>query len=272
MSSVFTSLAKTLIKFVMDASRPDTDLFLMVDEFKGLTSGTVSVIYDFLRIVGLGLTIIYFIIEMNQKLALEGRDLNIKSAFAPFLKLMVAIAAIQYSGKIVGWIISLNDVFIKTVAKSSEDQNLDTFMKSIEKAAEDAGFFLLAFAMLILLIIMVVSLVLQLVWLYKAIMYKLELLFRLALLPIAVSDVYQGANSSAIKYLKGFFVLGIVGAACVSLPPLAIQIAMNGISEAAANADIWTAMGALGQLLVAPFAALAATGIVKQLAKEALNC
>lgn len=270
MSEVFMGLAKTLIDMVIKASQPDANLFYLtknMEEWNLLTSGVVSTIYDFLRIIGMGLTIIYFLIEMNQKLALEGRDLNIKSAFAPFLKLMIAIAAIQYSGKIVGWILRLNDLFIGKVAVTEE---VDTkgFEQAIRSSAESGGFFLLAFAMLPLLIMMVVSIVVKLVWMYKAVMYKLELLFKLALLPIAVSDVYQGANSSAIKYLKGFLVLGIVGASCVALPGLAINIALAKV----ATGDVWTAIAGLGQLLVAPFAAIAGTSVAKQLAKEALNC
>lgn len=270
MSDVFMGLAKTLIGMIVEACQPNADLFYLTKDaaqWASLTSGAVATIYDFLRIIGMGLTIIYFIIEMNQKLALEGRDLNMKSAFAPFLKLMIAIAAIQYSGKIVSWILRLNDLFIEKVAVTNEI-NTAGFEQAIRDSVKGAGFFLLAFAMLLLLIMMVVSIVLKLVWMYKAVMYKLELLFKLALLPIAVSDVYQGANSSAIKYLKGFFVLGIVGASCVALPGLAINIAMTNV----ARGDVWTAVAGLGQLLVAPFAAIAGTSVAKQLAKEALNC
>ena len=61
----------------------------------------VKEIYNYLAIAGIAFTLVYFLMEMNEKLALEGRDLKMKSFFAPFLKLMVAIAVISQSGKIV---------------------------------------------------------------------------------------------------------------------------------------------------------------------------
>ena len=76
----------------------------------------VKEIYNYLAIAGIAFTLVYFLMEMNEKLALEGRDLTMKSFFAPFLKLMVAIAVISQSGKIVSSIIMFNDTFITKIS------------------------------------------------------------------------------------------------------------------------------------------------------------
>lgn len=270
MNDVVCDLIDAMMDLFMKVAAPPAENFLVAEQWKELTNGVVSGIYNYLKILAIGLTIVYFLMEMNQKLALEGRDLNMKSVFAPFLKLAISFVVIQHSGKIVGWILSFNDTFIRKMAILAKGTTgAQGIGDAIKDAAGDAGFFLLIFVMLILLIALLVVIILQLVWGYKAVMYKLELLFRVSLLPIAVADVYNGSNSNAIRYIKGFLVLGIVGVSMVTLPSLAVDIAAANVQTS--GAGIWACLSCMGTLFVGPFAAIAATGVVKQLAKEAIG-
>ena len=59
-------------------------------------------------------------------------------------------------------------------------------------------------AALPLLICWGITLALQIVWIYKAIAYKLEVVWRVGITPIALADVYSGQQSHALRYLKNF--------------------------------------------------------------------
>lgn len=279
MDELFTTLIHAWFDMYAEVASPPPEWLYLTTNWTTITKGTVSSIYDYIRFFGIGLTLVYFLMELNQKLGLEGRDLTMKSFFAPFLKLMIAFATISQSGKIVGWILQFNDNFVKKMAESPIALDISELEKAIVEAGEAAAFFTLIFVALIALLGMLVALVLQLVWGYKAIMYKIEVLFRVSLLPIAVADVYNGNHSNAIKYIKGFLVLGIVAVSFVTLPELALEIAEESLLKDTLDAtatelegiSLWSFFTCLGNLLVAPFAAIAGTGIVKQLAKEALN-
>lgn len=243
----------------------------------------VKEIYNYLAIAGIAFTLVYFLMEMNEKLALEGRDLTMKSFFAPFLKLMVAIAVISQSGKIVSSIIMFNDTFItkiSSIAKAGDTTQADLakVMTKLMEMFGKLGFFILLVVLIILMLTAIIGLVLKLVWWYKGMMYKLELLFRLSVLPIAVADIYGGRHSNAIRYIKGFLALGLYGVALVALPRIALTLAtamtteqLAALTGAGGDPDIVAGLSCLLMYLVAPFAAIAASNVAKQVSKEALG-
>lgn len=240
----------------------------------------IGKIYNYIGILGIAMALTYFLMEMNEKLALEGRDLTMKSFFSPFLKLMVAIGVISQSGDIVTYIISFNDQFIKTISKAAKNSdaltNLATTFDSFTEAIGNFSFFVLFAVLFILLLTMIVGLVLKLVWWYKGMLYKLELLFRLAFLPAAVADVYSGRHSNAIRYFKGFLALGFYGVSLVALPAVALNLSTAMMQDqieklSAGGADFITIISCLLMFLISPFAAIAASNIVKQVSKEALG-
>ena len=129
----------------------------------------VKEIYNYLAIAGIAFTLVYFLMEMNEKLALEGRDLTMKSFFAPFLKLMVAIAVISQSGKIVSSIIMFNDTFITKIsnlAKAGDTTQADLaeVMTKLMEMFGKLGFFILLVVLIILMLTAIIGLVLKLVW------------------------------------------------------------------------------------------------------------
>lgn len=245
----------------------------------GTITELVAKIYDYLAIAGIAFTLVYFLMEMNEKLALEGRDLTMKSFFAPFLKLMVAIAVISQSGKIASALISFSDGFITNISKAGDNIEIaEELTNAMTELIKSFSFFILLVILIILLLTAIIGLVLKLVWWYKGMMYKLELLFRLSILPIAVADIYGGKHSSAIRYLKGFLALGLYGVALVALPVISLTLAQGMMTDTLAEittnpsgADWIQAISCLLMYLVAPFAAIAASNVAKQVSKEALG-
>ena len=113
-----------------------------------------------------------------------------------------------------------------------------------------------------------ITLALQIVWIYKAIAYKLEVVWRVGITPIALADVYSGQQSHALRYLKNFLVLGIYAASMIILPRIANTLVLN---TAVTVDNLFDIFAAFAQMIMAPFAALGALSVAKTAAKEALG-
>lgn len=281
MGDILIELVELVFGVVGEACAPNLEDFKMADiwDVSTATGSFVQVMYDAVKIIGIGLTIVYFLLEINQKLALEGRDLTMKTFFAPFLKFMIAFGVIEQSGKVVGWIIGFGDALLNTIS-SVTTGSIDVFEPAgtMEQAMADiitlvspAGFFAALLLCVVGLIAMLVGTILKLVWWYKSILYRVELLARVSYLPIAVSDVYNGSHSNCIRYIKGFLVHVIWGASMIGLPNLVMSIAFANFEVAIVDGQVFSAIGAILSLLVVPFAAIAVTSTIKQVVKEAVG-
>lgn len=273
MGSVLDTIIDAFTALLKDASAPDVAWLKLSDTWSSVVGnafreGRLQNVYNYLVMIGIGMAIVYFLIEMNQKLALEGRDLNMKSMFAPFLKFVCAIVAIRYSGEIVSYILMMNDNFVQHIADISPVQGNQEV--SVDSAG---GFLLLLFVVFVCIIGLLLSIVLKLVWMYKAMLYQMEVYFRLALLPVAVADVYSGMHSNGIKYIKGFLALGIYAVSMLVVPSILVDIGLAWAKDLEVDdgGNIFIAISGIIALLVAPFASLGATSVTKQLAKEALG-
>lgn len=270
MDSVFETIMDAFTGMLKDATGASVEWLKLSDTWNIVagSSGRLAGVYNYLVLIGIGMTIVYFLMEMNQKLALEGRDLNMKSMFAPFLKFVCAVVAIRYSGEIVSYILALNDNFVQHIW----DINPTVGDLGGGDAAIDGGFFLMLFVVFFCIIGLILSVILKLVWMYKALLYQMEVYFRIALLPVAVADVYSGMHSNGIKYVKGFLALGIYAVSMIVVPNVLIDISLSwGLTGTQEGGNIFIAISGVLALLVAPFAALGATSVTKQLAKEALG-
>lgn len=266
-----TDFLSGLIAAIMESTTLDTSSLIFSDKAGTQLLGYANLIWNYLAIIGLGMTIIYFLMEMNRKLALEGRDMNLKSFFAPFLKLMVAIAVLSQGAKMVSWILSFNDTLVTWAATefNSLEAEVGTKMQdSIMATIGNGGMIVSVIIAIPLLLCYFVAMLLQIIWWYKSIVYKLEVLFRIGITPIALADVYSGQNSNAVKWLKGFLVLGLYAMSMIVLPKLALAV---GFAELTNIENVWDGIKALFTSLVAPFAALGCMSLARSAAKEALG-
>lgn len=238
----------------------DDSLFIFIDQ-----------IWDYVFIIGLGMTLIYFLLEVNQKLALEGRDLTMKSFFAPFLKLLIAVAVMANGAKVVSWLLTFNNAFVSYVDRNltlSISPNDSDVYDAMRDALLNMDIISKVIAALPLLLCWGITLALQIVWIYKAIAYKLEVVWRVGITPIAMADVYSGQQSHALRYLKNFLVLGIYAASMIILPRIANTLVLN---TAVTVDNLFDIFAAFAQMIMAPFAALGALSVAKTAAKEALG-
>lgn len=285
MEEFLTTLVSTILDLVFNIgtgladrlkflSTPDTT------ELKGIKSGeagevlltTVNVVWQYLIIIGIGMTLIYFLIEINQKLALEGRDLTLKSIFAPILKLFVAIVILSAGAEIMSWILSLNDTMVGEIASKVEQGNMDvvtdTILENWKNCLGETGFVLKLLVFLPLILTFIIAQVCQLIWWYKTITYKLEFLFRISITPVAFADVYSGQNSNVFKWLKGFLALELYAVGICIVPSIAGQLLAF---DAFQTEDIFDFIPYLASCLLLPIASLGIMGTIKQATKEALG-
>lgn len=283
----------------------------------------VDKMWDYFEIIGIGMTLVYFLLELNQRYALEGRDVTIKTFAVPFLKLLVAIAILFNSGKIIGWIFTWGNAsynaaagFVGAEAQSAAVNSLSSALSAGDTITEAdialvknafgnssaatnmvevagvfenlfggpfAGVKLGASVVLLLMgvLMFLINLILSVVWTYKALAYKLEVLYRVGLTPIAMADIYSGHNSGAIRWIKGCIGLVLYGMSFVILPKLANVLAISQLTETLKGlfslvaGDSWDLsviidwIVRLGACIAAPFAALGCLSAIRQLIKEA---
>lgn len=274
-------------------------------------------IWGYLAILASGMTIMYFLIEINQKMAFEGRDLNLKSVGAPFLKLAFAMILVAHGASIASNILGFHNGLVKwadntlTVTaltskeigflageKSSETpagdgtdtpetgsggeakKELDADQRQkIKDKMKSTNIITLMGAIIPILLMWIIQLVLSLIWKYKAITYKLEFLWKLGVTPLALSDIYSGLSSNAIRWIKGLIATSIYGASFIILVKLGSSISLSGVLDSIDRiiegenflSAFLDGIGYMISFVVIPFAELGVLGAVKQATREALG-
>lgn len=326
-SGILGDLFGWVLTFIMSVGGAGVDNLKITtyDEDTGAITAigeAINNLWDYFKIIGIGMTLIYFVLELNQRFALEGRDVTIKTVGVPFLKFMVAIAILFNSGSIISWVFSWGnaayeaaDGFISSDSTSLVNQLEDAGVAMNNATAEvhdalkswsgsDGGsmaeanrakvlgewlgtgaFAGLKLAVSIVFVIcgvilLLANIVASVVWTYKAFAYKLEVLYRIGVTPVAMADVYSGQNSGAIRWIKGCIGLVLYGMSLVILPKLANVLAMTQLTEALkmcfdiSGAELDASVGILfivrlAACIAAPFAAIGCLSAVRQLIKEA---
>lgn len=274
---------KALLMAIFDTTAIDTK-WLKFGGFSNFTViNMVNTVWKYLAFFGVALTLVYFLIELNSKLALEGaQNMTMKSFMAPFLKLVIACVVLTNGAKIVGSLLSVNDKMVDWAKTGilSDKVAVDKDKDGVPDKQEDVFDGLLdnfkdfnivekGIIIIVTVLVWVVSMILSLAWIFKAIMYKLEVLWRTAITPVALADVYSGNHSNALRWLKGFIGLSLYAMAFMAMPRVAAILAFNAGS--ADEAGIWGLLKILISTLIAPFAALGVMGTIKQMCKEALG-
>ena len=253
-----------------------------------ISSGITGGIYKTLSALALGLTVVYFMYELNSKWAFEGHDMNMKSLFAPFGKLIAAVVIIDQSEELWGTtFVDYYNGMIDWAANQTATGTLDPVNLTDETMNAVLGVFgvlELLLIMIICLIIMVVNWVIKLLWNYKAVVFKFELLFRIGASPLAMADVYNGAHSNAWRWIKGFIGTTLYGCALILIPKVGADIFGSMINNYINNLNAFSAdpswdkfkvflefLNIIFTMFVIPAAEIGCVGAVKQVLKEAAS-
>lgn len=252
------------------------------------TIASISDVWDYFIMMGIGLTVVFFILDLNKRWGFEGQSLTLKTMMIPMLKLVIAVILMIKAGTIFSFICDFNNIFANAL------ENMD-FAKGIKMPTENGtagdnimkvlGFWEKIIMIFPLVIGFAVGIICNLVWAYKALIYKIELIVRVGFAPIALADIYSGLNASAIKYIRGTLALVLYGGCLIILPRVtlavgaaSLQDAMDTIAAMASGTDLSNGISNVFNVIlqwfsviICPIAGIGLTGAAKTLTKEAMG-
>lgn len=304
MSDAIASMIKFLFELLLgkqDASGNVTDGIVNGIAYNQLMfksdwlapTGVINQMFSYFAIIGLGFSIIYFLLEINRRYGFEGNDITLKTFGAPLLKFVASLIVLMNYSKFVSWILAFHNGIIVKVrgweffgtekplsAKVSDI--VDTINNEI---VGNLGLLALLVFMIPLVACLLVTLICSFVWWYKAIGYKIEFLFRVGLSPIAAADIYGvGLSSGTMRWLKGLIAMSLYGVAFLLVPKIGMGIVLSDWGDAvkalrdAATASgkeeleiLWGVIKAMVQLIVVPIAEIGVLGAARNATKEVLS-
>ncbi len=262
---------ESLLDFIIDSSRSvslDPDYLIVSDGSLEI----VNSVWAYLRLIGIGLTLVYFLAEINRMMVFEGRDVTYKTVLVPFLKLALAYFVLSKGALIVSWILTFNNTLISYADANflGTSAGLGTAGISSEGIIDGMGFWEKILFVIPCLLLWFCTVILSLVFIYKSFTYKLELLLRTCFAPVALADIYSGQHANAVRYLKGFLAHVLYGACFIIIPRM-------GNSLFVADMDSMIFSDGMSYIiyfffcLLAPLAEIGILSAAKQVTKEALG-
>lgn len=239
----------------------------------------INPFWNALCIFAVGLSIVYFLIEMNKKYLFEAKDMNIKSMFLPFLKLGLSIGVLSMGADLVSSILGFHNAFITKIDNDMVYSMTASPMTGGEistvagKLVDSMGFWTQIFACLLFMFGWIIGAIVQLVWNYKALTYQLELLLKVGVTPVALADVYSNSQG-AIKWIKSLLAFVLYGASFMVVPKIGMIVASGQFTSAingfSSDPNIFNVFSGIIAIIIIPIAELGVMGSVKQLCKEVL--
>lgn len=254
---------------------------------KDTTVEFIKTMWGYFAVAGIAMSIIYFLLEINRKLAFERTDFSMHSFGAPFLKLGASIIVVGNGKSIISWLVKAGNQFI-TWADTTFDPAWtaqEGLKDVVDQMTDGMGFFLAIALILPAFCMYLVTVVCSIVWKYKALTYKIEVLYRMGISPIALADVYSGQNAQGVRWLKAMLGLGLYAASFIIVVKLGNAIALQefadsilkyfGELKSGAAMDesaktVWGMIGNLAGMLVIPIAELGVISAIRSAIKEAL--
>lgn len=259
-----------------------------------MVNAIIGTIWNYFTKVGIMIALIYFLLELNNKMGFENGNVTLKTYIMPFMKFVMAFALLQASPNIMHNMLSFNDTFVNYISTELEDiattaeeggtptsseeggtptsseEGKDKKHPIVEKI-DKMGLFDLIGVLIPLILVWLISLVLNLIWIYKAISYQAELIFKISLTPLAIVDCYNTNSTAVIKWVKSVLSLVIYGGILLILSKIAMMQFVVGANQAIDDLKFFDWLIECAKGLILPFAMLGVSGVVKQVCKEALS-
>lgn len=238
---VCASMFNNALKILMGTSGDLIAPFLKLDNNDFLVS---SAMWETLGVVGIGMCIVYFLIDLNKTMIQLSSDFTAKSALAPMMKLAVGIIAISKGGLIISWILGFNNVIIDAAANWGETATADASLGTMKEFFENLGFFEALAGMIIFLLMWVVSLIVTLILIYNTFARKLEIILRVGLTPISMGDIYSGEGGNAVRYLKKLMALMMYGGCFIAIMQIGGGMVMSVLVSVLGTFGVTPTVGA----------------------------
>ena len=185
--------------------------------FQDSDLGVVNTVWKYVAPIGLCMCLVYFLIELNKILLLQGQDFTLNSLGAVLLKLGISWFFISRGAELVGYALDINNALVNLGADLSNTGDtagkLQDAGESFLTYLEDVGLLESIGILVMLFIVWLVAVIASFALIFQAVSRKLEMLVRVALAPVALGDMYNGEQSNGFRYLKKILALGFWGLA-----------------------------------------------------------
>lgn len=252
-----------------------SDLLKTILQFKSGDLEVANQIWNMVSIMGMVMLLIFFFIELSKMGIQAMSDGRIQQVASPFFKLVFGVGMLQFGGEIVGNLLGIGNNYVIKMIGTGTDPAIDTTMyvemlkdKDITQGEAmmqviPATFFWLA------------SLLVSLVIVYQAISRKIEVVLRVGLTPIALGDIYNLENSTAIRYLKKLFALILWGFVMCAILQIGAQLGAENLVQLGKNEDnlgVGTMTMTAFLPLLLPLAEAGMVSASKQILFDVLGC
>ena len=136
----------------------------------------ISKIYNYLAVVGVGMLIIYFLINVNKTLVSQGSEFTIHSLFAPFLRFLFGYALVGWGAEIISVILGLNNTLINFIQGDDTGELgdfSDTLANELCDGLDIGQGFIVIFMLIFVLVLQGLA---NLVVMYHAVSRKIEII------------------------------------------------------------------------------------------------
>ncbi len=208
-----------------------------------------------------------------------GREPSRDQITQTLIWLIVGFVVMQYVYYIVSQFAGINNVVLDDFSKAlSKIKVTETEVKSMKDAFDGLNIILLVLGLVISIIAWIISLISNIVLVVTVLSTKIEILLRLALVPIGIAPLasvsYKG---EAIRYLKKTLAAVFYGGVVLIVIQIATMSNANAIGNigGGTSGEGFLSFASLIYLsltgLVAPFAAIGAISTAKSIANEAFG-
>lgn len=271
----FKDFVIEMLNFIITSDTGMVNNYLTFTEAEGLI---MTKIWNYFEVVGVSLTLIFFFIELS-KIELEQRgEVTLQSLLAPFLKVVIAFMLIMSGKEIITSFFGFNNGIVEYIEANSlvvEETPDDPSNGAIEKLVDELGLLPLVMVSLASIILWLLSRLCYLVIAYQAISRKIEMILRAGFTPIAIGDVYRGADGNAVRYLKKFLALCLWGYAMLAIIQIGNFLAVQNMASCFGSVLKGTTLGILTAVLSSLVFPLAEAGMIsasKQICNDVFGC
>lgn len=238
--------------------------------------GVINSYYPFFAGIGFCLCLIFFLMEVNKVMLMQGNDFTMKSLMSCFLKYGVCMMCIFGGTLIITGLLNINNAVInKMFSGSGFGGQDDGVLSSLYEAIDNMKFGIfegIAF-ILIMLVIALVSMIVMVIYWYQAISRKLEIILRCTFLGVSLGDIFNGKDSNGIKNCRKILALGLYGGGLCLL--LKIQFLMQEdmvVKSLNLNGTFVEMIASILMLVVVPLAGAGMTGTLKTVCNDICGC
>lgn len=237
-----------------------------------------SIVYSYIRPVGLSLALCYAIMEIMESITRSGSGANNitpELIFSPLLKFGICYLCIMYGLQIVSSLFGASNLFVTWVSNTIAAYDYGE-LASASGATVNGTLAKIFLELIPSLISMLSQIIAGVIIGIQIISIRIEMLGRVMFLPLGFASIaHGGASSPGLRYVKNLigniFTLGTILIVIKLTYMIAADITAFQLESDGAQQIFMTIYAVLFNGLIGPFACIGAINMVKSLIREAFG-